>query len=286
MTGGHRAPFETLSYRANEPIEELARRANQSGVTLYPVHAAGLDNSIEFTAIPGDMGFGGTPAEGPSSDRWASFQLLATETGGVASVGTNNFARVTSTLNEDLGTYYSLGYRSPQLTKGASMERNITVNTTRKGLTARARKTFSRRTNEDKGRDAVLAGLVDRAAPNDLGISISVGTPQRQRRNRLVPIEVSIPMDKLTLLPSGDLQIGGFTVLVAAEDGRQRTSGVVRKVVDVKIPQADLKKLAGTHFTYEVKLTMAADAHELSVGVVDRNSGISGFATSELKFAK
>ena len=279
LTSQRRAHMEVLSYRSDSFVRALADTANRSRVTIDPLHAAGLDLGIDLTETT-DVSVG--QSGGFPTDRWGSFQYLATQTGGVVSVNTNNFDRAITTMKRDLDAYYSLGYSSATLDGKTRRERKIEVKVRTPGATVRFRRSFIHRSNEDRAQDLVLASLIGENPPNDLNIRVTLESAVGKARKRRVPVAVEIPMTSLTLLPEGEAHAGGFTLLVAGQDAKERFSDVMKRAVVVRVPDRDMAALNGKHFTYAVELEMTVGRHELAFAVVDRHSGIAGFARKEV----
>ncbi len=97
--------------------------ANRNGVTFYPIDIRGLT------------------VEGTKNRRGDSLITLATATDGVAVVNSNSFTPVLRRINEDLASYYLLGYY-PSNSKMDGTFRKIDVKVTRPGVKLRARRGY------------------------------------------------------------------------------------------------------------------------------------------------
>ena len=98
-----------------------------------------------------------------------------------------------------------------------------------------------------------------------------------------VPVEVQIPMERLTLLPQGpDEHVGGFEVFIVVADKNGDMSDVARKAHQVRVPAADLDKTKGKYYAYSVDLVMEKGLNKISVGVLDQVSNENGFAREQV----
>ena len=125
-------PFDLscLAFRNAFPAMLAAHRdamgvANRHNGTGYPVDPAGLTTDLG----PGEL------------DRRAALQAVADDTGGLAVVGTNDFAAGFRAIVRDHSTYYLLGY-VPAVEHRDSAFHRIDVRIKRGGLTVRARKGY------------------------------------------------------------------------------------------------------------------------------------------------
>ena len=97
--------------------------ANRNGVTFYPIDIRGLT------------------VEGTMNRRGDSLITLATATDGIAVINSNSFTPALRRINEDLASYYLLGYY-PSNTKMDGTFRKIDVKVKRPGVKLRARRGY------------------------------------------------------------------------------------------------------------------------------------------------
>ncbi|HET7437351.1 MAG TPA: VWA domain-containing protein [Thermoanaerobaculia bacterium] len=273
--------LEGMTFDSSRLIQDIAKSANANGITMYAIHAAGLTGGSEMsaenrTATPF------TVTQAAVSNTQESMQLMADMTGGIASTSTNNFDAAFKKILRDLDSYYSLGYRAG--TERVDRQRYLSVRVKGKNYIVRNRQTFVEKSTYAEMSDRVVANLLYRVKANDLGIIARVGTPRpAEDGNFVVPLDVQIPIEKLTLLPQGDTEsVGGFEVYVAVADRDGDMSDVSRKSHQVRIPTADLPKMAGKYYTYTLDLLMARGLNKISVGVVDSISNQDGFAREQI----
>jgi hypothetical protein len=207
-------------------------------------------------------------------------------TGGLASVQTNNYALAFKRIQQDLETYYSLGYRAG--TERVDRQRRLDVRVKTKGYIVRNRETFVEKSIFAEMNDRVIANLLYRTKANELSILVKMNTPIATEDGDLfrVPVEVQIPMDSLTLLPQGESEyVGGFDVYVAVSNKDGDMSDVNRKSHQLRIPTSDMPRAKGKYYTYAVDLLMEKGLNRVSVGVVDQISNVTGFAREQIMAA-
>ena len=272
--------LEGMHYDSTSVIQSVARGANANGITLYPIHAAGLTGGMEFSAEHAAP----TPvavSHSFSTNTQESVQLMADMTGGQASVNTNNFAAAFQRIQRDMEFYYSLGYRAS--TERVDRQRYVSVrlkNNPQRHI-VRARQTFVEKSTYAEMSDRVIANLHYRSRANDMSILVRTGRPVASGDGLFqVPVEIQIPMDSLTLLPQGEGDhVGGFEVFIVVADKNGDMSDVARKSHQVHVPAAEIDKTKGKYYAYSVDLLMEKGHNRISVGVLDQISNENGFAT-------
>lgn len=275
--------LEGMHFDATSVIQSIARSANANGITLYPIHAAGMTGGDEFSAEHQSP----TPisvAHSFSTNTTESVQLMADMTGGQASVNTNNFAAAFDRIQRDMDYYYSLGYRAS--TERVDRQRYVRVrlkNNPKRHI-VRNRQTFVEKSMYAEMSDRVIANLHYKSRSNELGILVRTGRPVPVEDGLFqVPLEIQIPMDGITLLPQGeDEYAGGFEVFVAVADKNGDMSDVARKTHPLRVPNAERERARGKYYSYTLDLVMEKGLNRISVGVADQISNVSGFAREQV----
>ena len=273
------ATSEAREFEYPTIIPDLTEAANSAGVTLYPIHAAGKDagmldrdasSTLRFTpggAIP-------TPAMMPA------LNALAAETGGIALVGSDNWKLAFDRITSDLSTYYSLGYRS----SGERQDRlkKIDVRLKNKRLTVRSRAGVYERSVASEMQDAVAANLFRPASKNELSIKAAAGTPApaADGKSFVVPLTVTIPMDRITLMPEGTDLVAKFALYAAFLRNDGAVSKVAQQPGGVRFPADSLKRRK--ELTVKLDVTADSRTNGISVGVMDEISRSTGFAAVKL----
>ncbi len=273
--------LEPMNYDGTRLIQDVAKTANANGITMYTIHAAGLTGGSEMSAehsrpIPHSVSLAAM------TNTTESMQIMAQMTGGLASVQTNNFGEAFKKIQRDLESYYSLGYRAG--TERVDRQRYLTVKIKNKDYIVRNRQTFVEKSMYAEMSDRVIANLLYRVKDNDLAILARIGRPLPIEGGYFrVPVDIQIPMEKLTLLPQGETEfVGGFDIYAVVGNKDNDMSDVARKSHQVRVPAADMKRMAGKYYTYTLEMVMEPGLNKVSLGVVDTISNDSGFAREQI----
>lgn len=274
--------LEGMQFDGSSLIQSVAKAANANDITLYTIHAGGLTGGTEMSAEnarPTNL----TVSHAAISNTTESMQLMAQMTGGLASVNTNNFGDAFKRIQNDLDSYYSLGYRAG--TERVDRQRYLQVKMKkRKDLRVRSRQTFVEKSVYAEMGDRVVANLLYRVKDNSLGILARIGPPVPVEDGLFrVAVVIQIPMQSLTLLPQGESEsVGGFDVYVVVGNKDNDMSDVARKSHQLRVPQADVANLSGKFYTYTLELLVERGLNRISLGVVDQISNTSGFAREQI----
>ena len=267
--------LEGMSFDAAQQIQNIAKTANANGITLYAIHAGGLGAANEGMLAENDKPTPYTVTQAALSNSTESLQLMADMTGGIASINTNNFKQAFKNIERDLQSYYSLGYRAG--TERVDRQRNLDVRIKNRSYIVRNRQTFVEKSTFAEMNDRVIANLLYKVKANDLNILVKAGTPVPTEDLFRVPVEIQIPMEKLTLLPQGEAYMGGFSVYVAVANKLGDMSDVNRQTHQIRVPNSDYSKIKGKYYAYSLDLVMEPGPNRISVGVVDDVSNSTGF---------
>ncbi len=267
--------LEGMSFDAAQQIQNIAKTANANGITLYAIHAGGLGAANEGMLAENDKPTPYTVTQAALSNSTESLQLMADMTGGIASINTNNFKQAFKNIERDLQSYYSLGYRAG--TERVDRQRNLDVRIKNRSYIVRSRQTFVEKSTFAEMNDRVIANLLYKVKANDLNILVKAGTPVPTEDLFRVPVEIQIPMEKLTLLPQGEAYMGGFSVYVAVANKLGDMSDVNRQTHQIRVPNSDYSKIKGKYYAYSLDLVMEPGPNRISIGVVDDVSNVTGF---------
>ncbi len=278
--------LEGMTFDASSLIQSVAKTANANGITMYTVHAGGLTVGNESSAEnsrPTSM----MVSNAIQTNSTESMQLMADMTGGIASVQTNNFAKAFNTIQHDLDSYYSIGYRATN-TERVDRQRALEVrlkNNPKNQYIVRARQSFVEKSTYAEMSDRVIANLLYASKANDMHVLMRMSRPIPTDQELFrVPVEIQIPMESITLLPQGEegLHVGGFDVYVVVANKDNDMSDVARKSNQITVTAADMPKTIGKFYTYTLELLMEPGLNRVSVGVVDSISNVSGFARDQI----
>lgn len=254
-------------------LEKIGREANTNGVTLYLIDAAdrtSRKSAAESAHIDGTEGVDVTA----DIESMISMNTLAAATGGSALVGSINYDLAFDNVARDLSSYYSLGYR-PSAGEG---ERKLVVKVKKPGLVARARRSYTLESAEEQINDRVIANAFHPRMSSEMPVTVQVGKSVPDGDAFRVPVTVRFPGD-LTMIPDGAGSLAGeFAVYFLTASVQGNLSPVAKDVRPFKIPEAQAKAIQSQPVTYTSGLRVRAGEQIVSVAVVDRVSGRSGFA--------
>jgi VWFA-related protein len=264
-------------------IADLGRTAATNGVTIYALQPdVQLENILGADARTRSAGSVPISSFQATLDmNEATMSSLAERTGGRWFRGDGNVDDVFQQMSKDLGAYYSLGYRA-----GADDDRVRKVEVRVKNqpdLRVRTRSEVVNKSNVNEMQDLVVAGLLYPRTSNELGITASVGTMTKEPLGMIVfPIDVRIPMEKLTFIPDGGKARAVFTVHYAAVGEKSDFTSAQERQQVIEIPIADLEKVPGKTWRFTTNLRFTPGKYRVAVGVFDRTTRLSGFQSLEV----
>ena len=288
FANGQSYSYEREAKQYEEPslTSIMSETANSTGVTFYPIDAAGLAGDMEGINAESLRGEYITPTIKHFGRRDLHLQTMrdiAAQTGGTALVASNNFKLALDTIANDLQSYYSIGYRAT----GAKQDtiRSIQVRLKNKrGLEIRTRQAFVERSTSSEMKDAVAANLFYPVAHNDLNIRIGAAgltQPGPMEEHIVVPVEVHIPTSALTLIPDGAELRGRFSSFTAFLRKDGAVSEVKTNTHELRFPADSLKRRK--EITLKLELMVDTKTEAVSVGVTDDVSHSTGFAALKLQ---
>ena len=215
-------PANSARHDNTKLLLDLGARASSSQVTVYAVHAAGIQTtlaaSVEFA------GFQFRPSNLVDQLRQenvrGSMHLLAERTGGQAILNNNSPGRaLVREAGRDLGNYYSLGYVEERRPDGKNHRIRVELLDARRGWQVRSRRAWKDRTLDERLVDSLIAKMTLGDESNPLGARAAVGDVTELGSGAVrVPVVLEIDTDRLTLVedPAGTPQ-GRFRVFLAAQ---------------------------------------------------------------------
>jgi VWFA-related protein len=262
---------ESSSYDLTILFNSFSTRAWRRGIVFYAISsdiAEDAGSSID-AAQAGDRLAAFTNA----ATRFAGYQMLADDTGGVAFVGRS----ATDALNRiasDLESFYTVGVHP---TAPISGKQAVAVKV-KNGYNVRvARGSAGIGTPADVMESRVIANQIIKPTDNALGISLNAAPPVIDGERRLVTVDVVIPIRNLKLVSEGNNVAGAFTVFIATGDSVGHSSNVSRQTKEIRWP-ADVAMRAGDKaLTFRVNVVLQPGRSQISVGVMDEKSQEQGF---------
>jgi len=258
-------------------IADVAREANAHGVTLYTIDTNDSRNTTSaenFDPMTNEEAFY------EFTNTKAAFDSLAKITGGISIANTSNLDYAFDTVARDLTSWYSLGYRpADDKTTG---NRNLRVKVKNPAYRVRTRETYAFKSHDEEISDKVLANIVHEGMKSQWPIGLRTGTPKKDGRHFLVPIEVTVP-PTVTLLPAaGNKLTGGFDVYIVVGNDDGQTSNTTKHAQPITIPAGVEKVVRSKPLTFNATLMVRPGKNTLSIAVVDQTSNVTGFARATI----
>lgn len=261
-------------------FRDLTDTANRLGYTIYPVDVEGLARgSLPDASQRSSFVAASTQDTSFARERevHATLAFLAEETGGKAFYN----AQRREALGEvvaDTRSYYWLGFTPTW--QGDDSVHDVEVRTTRPGLKARVRRDFLDLSRKAETTMAVESSLLFGVPLPGERLTLAFGRPERSGRRKVeVPLEVGIPLENVTLLPTGqgDQRAANLELRIAVIDEQGGRAEI--PVIPVNL-EGSGEPAANAVFTYETRIEMRRGTHQVVVAVYDVTSGtmISGSA--------
>ncbi|HKH48418.1 MAG TPA: VWA domain-containing protein [Thermoanaerobaculia bacterium] len=280
------AMLDAQRYGTAKDWSELAAHANANRVTLYTLQASGLEAG---GASAEDQGGGrdqvlrlGTIMNIETNNRRDSLNVLASDTGGRAIFNANDLRPELARIQQDLDTYYSLGFAPRRF--GDGREHRIDVKLKRADLRVRHRRSYRDKSPLERAADRTLAALFYGAEENPLEVSLDVGEVRpAEGRTFSVPLRLRIPLFKLFLQDNLTNLVGKVRLLVATQGAGGATSKVRQVEIPVRIPRDKALVALGKFFQYELTLTMTAGDQRVAVAIQDTTTSQTSYLARDVR---
>lgn len=265
-------------------LDAIVRRANASEVTFYAVDVRGLDTGgpdavgADKSEASNDLRFLPSVSSLARHDTQQGMAKLASDTGGLALLNTNDLETGLSRVYEDTSAYYSLGVTLANLPSAAYQ--NVRVEVSRPGVVVRARSGYAAMSEADRARDRVQATLRTNLRYSAIPVTMRTGSPGRKGSRYAVPLTVTIPASALTFIPEGRNRRAAADVYIGAMDDQGRMSEISREDAAFTLPGG---KDGAAPLVYSATLQTRKGNHRIVVNVRDKITGRMGTAKADVK---
>jgi VWFA-related protein len=269
---------EIQRYDRSASFQSLVDWANTQDVSLYTVGAGGLE--VPGMSTTGQRSNRAPVAPAPAMDgNLEALRYMAKGTGGLAIVKTNDFTEGFERIEQDLHSYYSIGYRLTPT--GTDKVHRIEVTLPdHPELELRFRSRFVEKSLETQVQERVLASLVHDIADNPMELEVQMGSPSLSTGERFsVPVHVSFPIGRVALLPEGEEMVGRVVLFVAARDAGGKSSEAVREEYEIRLPADSAESLLTSPFSLSTSLLMEAGAYRIALGLMDEVTRQASYST-------
>jgi len=276
-------------------LRATVNAAIRSNVSFYPVDARGL----VATAPLGDAtqaSQGGQGMYSGSSQRTAqeNFQgqqetlyALASDTGGKALLDQNDLALGIQQAQQDISSYYILGYyssngsldggyRRVKVRLGGNLNAKLDY---RSGYFAS--KEFRRFTTADRERQLQEALMLGDPV-TDLSLALEVNYFRLAKDRYFIPVSVKIPGSDIELARTGGAESTRLDFIGEVKDAKGALQGMVRDDITVKLKGDSAGQLATRNLEYDTGFTLQPGSYTLKFLARENETGKMG--TFETKF--
>lgn len=286
---GREAALDAQRYSTAKELSKLASHASSNRVILYTLQASGPQPG---TAASADHGAMERLAQLPSlqfvqtTNLQGSMTLLASETGGRAILNAAEIRDDLRQMQEDLDTFYSLGYMPEHF--GDGREHRVEVKVKRPGVDIRYRKNYRDKSSMERAFDRTLAALYHGYEDNPLDVALTVGrqtaAPEAREGRFLVPIKLRIPLFRLGIGTVGEGQSysGRLKLLVSTRDERGGVSPMRQVEVPLNIPREEILMAMGKFYEYELTLDLMEGEQHVAIAVRDEGTTTTSFLSRTL----
>jgi len=256
-------------------FESLDRRANAHRVSFYTLDAGGM-RGFQFGAAEYG-GFVNTKLRSVldsvvPENLQAPLRLMAQETGGRAILNRNEVLPALEEVGRDFRFFYSLGISSIDTDSGRYHEIEVKLRERVKGMTVRHRAGYRSKSLKNRVRESLKSALLYAHQENPLEIEVLWGfaEPQGDRGGYILPIQLSVPLRDLALLPVGtgrhearlELFVGAVGMDGRASDIDVTPFGI--RLLDEHVEAAKNESLVHRH-----KLRLKRGRHKVGVAILD-----------------
>jgi VWFA-related protein len=274
-------------------LRATVNSAVRANVSFYPVDARGLtaESPVGDASTSSGRGTGAFTGATQSSRRSSTtgsqdtLYTLASDTGGKALVDSNDLAMGIRQAQEDISSYYILGYYSTNSAEDGKY-RKIQVKLVSKELQASTKvdfrngyyagKVFAKFTAGDKERQLEEA-LTLGDPVSELPLALEVDYFRVAQNRYLVPISLKIPGSVLALAKKGGKASTDFDFIGQVRDAASgKLVGGVRDNIPVKLSDADASQLEHRHLQYDAGLTLPPGKYNLRFLARENQTGKMG----------
>ena len=274
-------------------LRATVNSAVRANVSFYPVDARGLtaESPVGDASTSSGSGKGIFTGATQSSRRnnvtssQDTLYTLASDTGGKALVDSNDLAMGIRQAQEDISSYYILGYYSTNAAEDGKY-RKISVKLLGRELQAGVKvdyrngyyagKVFAKFTAGDKERQLEEA-LTLGDPVSELPLALEVDYFRVAQNRYLVPISLKIPGSVLALAKKGGKASTDFDFIgQVRENPSGKLVGGVRDNIPVKLSDADASQLEHRHLQYDAGLTLPPGKYNLRFLARENQTGKMG----------
>lgn len=279
MRAGSRksSPLSEMSrYSISDQVSQAQRTAAANHVMVYAASAMFGERGNSGNVENQEMSLAAT--ESGAGTALEGLQSVVISSGGQSFVGMKP-DRALETLAGDLDATYSLGYKPGGAVGSLS---KLEVRVKNPAYKVRSQRSILVKSADQDMEERVVANHVQQASTNDLQIlarHLEI-TPEGNRRK--VPVQVLIPVQALAMKHEGSQWSGAFTVYLCSANAKGETTPVTKQNHDIRWTEEQMAQLRTKAIGFAIDVIVEPSVDRISIGVVDRSTGITGFQRLQL----
>ncbi len=213
-----------------------------------------------------------------------TLRTFSEATGGIATVGTNDFTGGFRRVVDDNTAYYVLGYHPTELKQDGKFH-DITVRVTRPGLQVRARKGYYAAKPSNKATpppaDPTIALLNSPMAVSGLGLRLATNTLKGDAQN--VRVQMTIELAGADLAAATTATDGKVDLTYAVIDGSAAVKASGRKSLDLALKPETRAAIAASGLRLVTELQVPPGRYQLRLAANAAGTGKSGSVFTSLE---
>lgn len=267
-------------------LRSTVNAAVRANLSFYPVDVRGLNaappgGSASQGMARGTGMFSGSTQRGQRqsfNDQQDTLYSLAADTGGKASLDSNDLTVAVRQAQSDVQSYYLLGYYSSDDRRDGRY-RKIEVKFTRplearidyrRGYTApKVFAAFNPAEKERQLEDALGSG----DPVTDLPLALEVNWFQIAQNRFFVPVAVKIPGSQVPLAKKGAIESTEFDFVAEVRTDRNIRSATLRDTIKIKLPES---RLQSRSLVYDTGFTLTPGTYRLKFLARENRTGKMG----------
>jgi VWFA-related protein len=269
-------------------ILELSRKANAARVTFYALDAeanhSGFVRSAVTEGITPQTNVSLRSSSAIDSNYREPLEMAAIDTGGKRIYNSPTLGKQLTSISTDFNTFYSLGFQAQGDRKPGNHDIEVKlVKDKRKGLQVRHRSSYQRRGWEERLASSTVAALLYNAVANPLEASLQTGEKtQREDGMTVLPVEVSLPINKLTLLPDQGVHAAQLSFFVTVKDKLGNARPVQKLPFSLRIPDEFVEQAKGDAARQVLPVVLSPGDQQVAIAIHDDIGAVSSTLRIEL----
>jgi len=262
------------NYDLTTAVDRAALAVNRAGVTLYAIDAEDAHGAAIRSALV-EQGATSETVSVIDANFREPLEAATQATGGRLLRMSGLLADQLVDLVSDFDTFYSLGFDLPDGWRPGSVHRiDVDLADGRRGWRVRHRTEVRLPEEGEREAGATVAALMYRSIDNPLDVRARPGELQPgPDGTSVLPVELAIPVESLTLLPRGDVHAASVTIFVSVQDEAGNPGRVQKVPFHLDIPADKLDEARGQPAHYVLPVVVRPGDRQAAIVVRDDPSG-------------